>query len=92
MVARAGLDRPAVPDHPARLPCRPVGHPGVARPRLDAVHRRLVAGQVVGIGCVALAAWQIAGGWHALAAFGIGLFTVCQFVAAHLGDPDRDRG
>jgi hypothetical protein len=60
--------------------------------RLDAVHRRLVAGQVFGMACVAVAAWQIAGGWQALAAFGIGLFTVCQFVAAHLGDEDPDPG
>lgn len=62
-----------------RLPSPPVAHPAAAARR-----RRLVAGQVLGVGCVAVAAWQVAGGWYALAVFGAGLFSVCQFVGAHL--------
>lgn len=33
-----------------------------------------------------VAIWQVEGGWHALGAFGVGLFTICQFAGAHVAD------
>lgn len=61
-----------------------MGSPDAGR-RL-AAHRRLVAGQIVGVVFFAVAIWQILGGWHALAAFGVGLFTICQILDP--GPPD----
>jgi hypothetical protein len=46
--------------------------------QLGRIERRLVAGEILGLGLAVLAAWNLYDGWHAVGLVGLGLLAVCQ--------------